>query len=96
MAKYARKSKRSIPMWILPLLIITLAIVLSLAFLIDEVNKTDLRGTLTLEAGNPLPSPKAFLLEDSGTDISYVTKLTDQQMITPGEYEITLKCGNYI
>ena len=80
-------------MWILPLLIITLAIVLSLAYLIDEVNQPELRGTLTLEAGNPLPSPKAFLTEDSGTEISYVTELTDRQLITPGEYEITLKCG---
>ena len=72
--------------------IFAVAIVVSLLFLFDEVTQVDLRTTLTMEAGNALPAAEAFLFEESDADISYVSGLTQEQITTPGEYKVTLKC----
>ena len=92
MAKYARKSQARTPMWVLPMFIFAVAIVVSLLFLYDEITQVPLRNHLVMEAGNTLPAAEAFLFEESDTDISYVSSLTKEQITTPGEYPVTLKC----
>lgn len=96
MGKYARKSKTSTPMWVLPMLVFAVAIIISLLFLLDEVTQTKLRDCLIVEAGSELPAAEAFLLEESDTKILYDSGLTREQLATPGEYRVALECNGRI
>lgn len=67
-----------------------LAAVIAFFALLVGCSGVQLRESITVEAGSPLPEARAFLVEDNAeTEISYLTRA---ETAVPGSYEVTLLC----